>query len=105
MEHEFYGVIATAAGFTKYLVGDVYWVLCTKSETSTPYESRNEKGASIKNADKVTKHSCVSALFILARWDAEVVRGRNELEEREDRHRENSKLSDGTKIRQIIYTF
>jgi len=24
MEHEFYGVIATAAGFTKYLVGGVY---------------------------------------------------------------------------------
>lgn len=52
----------------------------TKSETSTPYESRHEKGASIKNADKVTKHSRVSALFIFARWDAEVARGRNEPE-------------------------
>lgn len=46
-------------------------LLSPRNETRAPHGSRNKKGASIKNADKVTKHSCVSALFIFARGDAE----------------------------------
>ena len=92
MEHEFYEDNCYSCRF--YKVFGRRCLLDPRYEKWTKYGSRNEKGASIKNADKVTKLSCRP--FLYSRDGKPRLRERNEPEEQEDRHkhRESSKLSD-----------